>query len=115
MSAIKDKHMGKSRQTKSQGIPPDLMEPVDSFLAYLALERGLAKLTTEAYEDDLLRFTKHCAKEGRTRWADVHLSDIESWVKVLNRKGHATASLARRLSAVRTFAAHLVKIRITSR
>ena len=109
MSAIKDRYMGKSRQTKSKGVPPDLQEPVDSFLAYLALERGLAKLTTEAYEDDLIRFSKHCASVGRSRWADVHLGDIESWVKVLNRKGHASASLARRISAVRTFAAHLVR------
>lgn len=109
MSAIKDKAMGKSRPPKSKGIPPDLQEPLDSFLAYLALERGLAPLTTAAYEDDLLRFSQHCAQLGHTRWTDVALGDIDSWIKVLSRKGHASASLSRRLSAVRTFAAHLVR------
>jgi integrase/recombinase XerD len=37
------------------------------------------------------------------------LAEVESWVKSLDRRGHAAASLSRRLSAVRTFAAHLVR------
>jgi len=90
-------------------VPPDLQEPVEAFLAYLSLERGLAKLTVAAYEDDLARFAAHCARLGKERWTDVGLAEVESWVKSLDRRGQAAASLARRLSAVRTFAAHLVR------
>jgi integrase/recombinase XerD len=69
----------------------------------------LAKLTVAAYEDDLARFAAHCARLGKERWTDVGLAEVESWVKSLDRRGQAAASLARRLSAVRTFAAHLVR------
>jgi integrase/recombinase XerD len=101
--------MGAPRRKKATVVPPDLQEPVEAFLAYLSLERGLAKLTVAAYEDDLARFAAHCARLGKERWTDVGLAEVESWVKSLDRRGQAAASLARRLSAVRTFAAHLVR------
>lgn len=101
--------MGAPRRKKATVVPPDLQESVEAFLAYLSLERGLAKLTVAAYEDDLARFAAHCARLGKERWTDVGLAEVESWVKSLDRRGHAAASLARRLSAVRTFAAHLVR------
>ena len=101
--------MGAPRRQKATVVPSDLQESVDAFLAYLSLERGLAKLTVVAYEDDLARFSAHCARLGKERWTDVGLAEVESWVKSLDRKGHAAASLARRLSAVRMFAAHLVR------
>jgi site-specific recombinase XerD len=82
---------------------------VDAFLAHLSLERGAAKLTTEAYESDLLRFAAHCGRAGRTNWLEVSLADVDSWTRALDRKGHAAASMARRLSAVRSFSAHLVR------
>jgi integrase/recombinase XerD len=101
--------MGAPRRKKATVVPPDLQESVEAFLAYLSLERGLAKLTVAAYEDDLARFAAHCARLGKERWTDVGLAEVESWVKSLDRRGQAAASLARRLSAVRTFAAHLVR------
>jgi integrase/recombinase XerD len=101
--------MGAPRRKKAMVVPPDLQECVDAFLAYLSLERGLAKLTVSAYEDDLARFAAHCARLGKERWTEVGLAEVESWVKSLDRRGHAAASLSRRLSAVRTFSAHLVR------
>ena len=109
VSAILDEHMGAPRRPKVSVVPAELAEPVDAFLAYLALERGLAKLTVTAYEDDLVRFSTHCGRLGKLSWVEVGLAEVESWVKALDRRGHAAASLSRRLSAVRTFAAHLVR------
>lgn len=102
--------MPKKPRARRDEVPPDLQEPVEAFLAYLSLERGLAKLTTEAYESDLSRFTAHCGRAGRTQWTEVTLADLDTWIKALDRRGHAAASLARRLSAVRSFSAHLVRI-----
>ena len=101
--------MPKPPRVRRETVPPDLREPVDAFLAHLALERGAAKLTTEAYESDLVRFATHCGRAGRTNWTEVSLADVDSWTRALDRKGHAAASLARRLSAVRSFSAHLVR------
>ena len=101
--------MPKPARANDAAVPPDLREAVDGFLAHLSLERGLAKLTAEAYESDLLRFAAHCARAGRLRWTDVGLAEVDSWVRALDHRGQAAASLARRLSAVRSFAAHLVR------
>ncbi|NBV80086.1 MAG: hypothetical protein EBR62_09570 [Verrucomicrobia bacterium] len=68
VSAILDETMGAPRRPKATVVPPDLQESVDAFLAYLSLERGLAKLTVVAYEDDLARFAAHCARLGKERW-----------------------------------------------
>ena len=102
--------MPKPARAAAAAVPPDLREAVDAFLAHLSLERGLAKLTAEAYEADLLRFAAHCGRAGRTGWTEVGLGDVDSWVRSLDRRGHAASSLARRLSAVRSFAAHLVRV-----
>ncbi|NBX01757.1 hypothetical protein EBR11_04405, partial [bacterium] len=87
--------MGQRRHNKGKKAPPELMESVDAFLAYLALERGLAKLTVQAYEDDLVRFAEHCGRAGQKSWAEVTLSSVDSWVKSLDRRGQAATSLAR--------------------
>jgi integrase/recombinase XerD len=102
--------MSKKPRARRDEVPPDLQEAVDAFLAHLSLERGAAKLTTEAYESDLVRFSAHCGRAGRTNWSEVGLAEVDSWVRALDRKGHAAASLARRLSAVRSFSAHLVRV-----
>ena len=97
------------RNVRAAAVPPDLREGIDAFLGHLSLERGLAKLTTEAYESDLLRFAAHCGRAGKTAWGEVGLAEVDGWVRALDRRGQAPASLARRLSAVRSFAAHLVR------
>jgi integrase/recombinase XerD len=89
------------RNARAAAVPPDLREGIDAFLGHLSLERGLAKLTVAAYEGDLLAFAAHCGRAGQTRWADVGLAQVDAWVRVLDRRGQAPASLARRLSAVR--------------
>jgi len=89
------------RNARAAAVPPDLREGVDAFLGHLSLERGLAKLTVAAYEGDLLAFAAHCGRAGFTRWPDVGLAQVDAWVRTLDRRGQAPASLARRLSAVR--------------
>jgi len=101
--------MPKPPRVRRETVPPDLREPVDAFLAHQSLERGAAKLTTEAYESDLVRFAAHCGRAGRTNWTEVSLADVDSWTRALDRKGHAAASLALRHSAVRSFSAYLVR------
>ena len=101
--------MPKPNRVRREPAPPDLREPVDAFLAHLSLERGAARLTTEAYDADLTRFAAHCARAGRTSWTEVTLADVDSWTRALDRRGHAAASLARRLSAVRSFSGYLVR------
>ncbi|MBM3826549.1 MAG: tyrosine recombinase XerD [Verrucomicrobia bacterium] len=101
--------MARRPKSRPPPAPAGLAEPLEAFLAHLALERGLSRLTVSAYESDLTEFARHCARAGRSAWTEAVLADLESWVRSMHRRGHAPASLARRLSAARAFAAHLVR------
>ena len=46
------------RNARAAAVPPDLREGIDAFLGHLSLERGLSRLTVEAYEGDLLGFAE---------------------------------------------------------
>jgi integrase/recombinase XerD len=82
---------------------------IDDFLDYLILERGLANNSISAYRRDLneLHFflTDQC---GITDITSVNDSEIIRYLSYLNRRKLTTASISRKLTAVRTFYRHMV-------
>lgn len=90
-------------------LPEGLSEPVEAFLAHLALERGLSPHTAAAYEGDLRQLAAHFAKAGRAAWAEVGRADLDGFVRWLDRRGCSAATLARKLSAARSLAGFLVR------
>jgi integrase/recombinase XerD len=72
----------------------------DLFLDMLAAERGAALNTLDAYRRDLADFSEHLADRGRAI-ADAHSDDVRGYLAALSERGFSTASVARRLSAVR--------------
>jgi integrase/recombinase XerD len=90
-------------------LPESLREPVDGFLAYLQLERGLSRNTTSAYQVDLLQFADLLVSLKVTNWATVAGGNVSDWLYGLSRQGIATSSMSRKLSAVRMLARYLVK------
>jgi integrase/recombinase XerD len=90
-------------------LPEGLAEPIEAFLAHLSLERGLSSHTAAAYEGDLRQLAAHCAKAGRVGWAEVGGADLDGFARTLGRRGVASATLARKLSAARALAGFLVR------
>ena len=90
-------------------IPAAFVEPLESFLAWLELERGLSKNTLSAYTRDLVQCVAFLLKEGAPDWASVESTQISAWVTSLSRADFARSSQARKLSALRMFAKHLVR------
>ena len=86
-----------------------LRKPMEDFLAYLELERGLSRNTTTAYETDLLQFAEVLVSLRITNWATVVGAHVSDWLYGLSRQGIATSSMGRKLSAVRMLARYLVK------
>lgn len=84
-----------------------LEECVDSFAAWLALERGLALKTLEAYGRDVRFFVKFLAEQGRVSSGDIMRDDVAGYIEVLNAKGLRASSRARALVAIREFLRHL--------
>lgn len=90
-------------------IPANLIGPVENFLAWLELERGLSQNTLAAYARDLAHFSKYLEQQQITDWNKVDEHTIRAWTSHLSREDYARSSQARKLSTVRTFARHLVQ------
>jgi integrase/recombinase XerD len=73
---------------------------IELYLDMLAAERGAARNTLDAYRRDLADFSADLAKAGG-RIADADSDDLRAHLGRLDKRGLATASVARRLSAIR--------------
>jgi integrase/recombinase XerC len=85
---------------------------LDDFLEYLRLNRNVSAHTLEAYSGDVSQFLAFAAQHaGKSAAAlkppDLDLTCIRAFMADLYRDGHARASVARKLSALRTFARFL--------
>ena len=85
-----------------------LDEAVDLFLDHIKVERGLARLTIDAYGRDLSRFVAHVTERGRADVDDVTPADVADFLITLATAGLGARSRARTLVAVRGLCKHLV-------
>ena len=90
-------------------ISATLVEPVESFLAWLELERGLSVNTITAYAHDLESFACYLEQQTTSDWNQVDENVVNSWTAHLSQADYARSSQARKLSAIRMLARHLVR------
>jgi integrase/recombinase XerD len=76
---------------------------LNQFYQHLGVERGLARLTVEAYARDLQDFWIFLERRGRTAWRAVNLGDLQAYLADLEARGLSARSRARKLSALRQF------------
>jgi len=93
--------------TPVRGGVDDLPVEAESFLTYLAVERGRAPLTLSAYRRDLRRWVAHLDALGHTVRAATE-DDVLSFSAALAAEELAPSSRARILSTVRGLYRHLV-------
>jgi integrase/recombinase XerC len=80
------------------------------FLEYLRLNRNASAHTVAAYDGDVTQFLEFAARDlGKKELEprDVQLATIRAFMADLYRRGHARASVARKLSALRAFGRYL--------
>jgi integrase/recombinase XerD len=82
---------------------------LDSYLAYLRVERGLGDRTLAAYGHDLGRLVAHAESEGVTEPSALGTAVVSSFLVRLGREGVGARSAARYLSSVRGFCRFLVR------
>jgi integrase/recombinase XerD len=85
-----------------------LDEGVDAFLDRAKVERGLARLTVEAYGRDLGRLVRFLAARGRATVDDVTAADVTDHLIELAAARLSSRSRARALVAIRGMFRHLV-------
>ncbi len=76
---------------------------IDAFIAYIAHERRFSTHTRTAYTRDLTTSADWLAGSGRQHWPEVATHEVRGLVAALHRAGASPASLARLLSALRSF------------
>jgi integrase/recombinase XerD len=76
---------------------------IDSFLSMVAVEKGLARNTVEAYSRDLARLAEFLEQGGIASWEDLEAIHLRSFVAFLRGEGLSSRSIARHLVTVRRF------------
>jgi integrase/recombinase XerC len=89
-----------------------MREHLKSFLSYLKLNRHVSPHTVRAYDTDVTQYLAFVASQTGKKMsqlgpADLDMSSVRAHVTELNRAGKARSSVARKLSALRTFIKYL--------
>lgn len=93
---------------------PLLKNLIQSFLESLSSEKGYSKNTIRAYGQDLKEFASLLEENLGQKKDDVTLKDVDplairGYLGFLHKKKNKKSSIARKLSAVRSFFKYLVK------
>jgi integrase/recombinase XerD len=90
--------------------PGRFEELVLDFLAFMELERGMARNTLQSYRSDLLQFGVFLSERGRTA-EDAKPADVSDFLTELargnGRPAASTATIQRKAAALRSFYRHL--------
>ena len=89
-----------------------MRDHLKAFLAYLKLNRHVSPHTVRAYESDVTQYLAWVASEKDRKISqltptDLDMTSVRSHMVDLNRAGKARSSVARKLSALRTFVKYL--------
>jgi len=86
---------------------------LDHYLNYLAVERGLANNTLDAYGRDLARYLDYRESQKIVALENISASIVLRFLSHLKNAGLSPRSRARALAALRTFHKFLVREKIT--
>jgi integrase/recombinase XerD len=88
-------------------LPSPAEAAVRTFLDYLSIEKGLSANTLAAYGRDLGKLLPYLDKE-KNSWTTAKEEDLVGFVRAQSRSGLSARSLARLISAVRSFYKYLL-------
>lgn len=89
---------------------------LDDFLNYLYVEKSLSQNTIDAYRIDLSRYLNHLLTQpGITKLSDICPDDVSAYIAALSEIGLSPKSIARNISAIRTFDRFLLDEDLISR
>lgn len=82
---------------------------IHEFINYLSVERGLAMNTLESYGRDLRQYSEFLETDDEGDLDTVSRTTIVNYLMYLQSQGKATATIARRLAALKAFYQFLVR------
>ncbi len=95
--------------TSPEPVAPALHAAIDRYLHHLAAERGLSPNTVRSYSEDLNDLAGYLVEQEVTSWDQVEPLHMVAYLARASKQGLSPRTRARRLSAARGLAAHLLK------
>jgi len=86
-----------------------MQEIFKNYIAYLEAEKNASKYTVRNYTNDLLEFFDFVSSQGIDSLKDVNKQTLRGYLAHLMERGRAKASIARKLSAIRSFYRYLMR------
>lgn len=86
---------------------------LEKFLMHLQIDRGLSQNTLESYGLDLANYIAHLQGIGCQNFRAVERELLQNYLVTMYEKGLGTKSVARNLSAIRTFHDYLQNEKVT--
>lgn len=80
---------------------------LNEFKEYLIVERRMSNNTISSYLSDLDKYLLYLSKKGIDKIQSVKVYDIEDYIKKLNIEGLNSTSIARKLTAIKSFHKYL--------
>jgi len=81
---------------------------LDSFLTYLAVEKGLSENTLESYGRDIRKFLSFVDKKGVTAAEGIKYNDILDFLSDCKEKGYSATSTVRSIVSIKQFFKYLL-------
>lgn len=88
----------------SKPVPPSIRE----FMHHLQVERGISKASQDAYQRDLLQLAEYC-QINQFPFPTIGCETINSFVDSLRNHGLRPNSIARKISAIKTFYSYMIQ------
>jgi len=85
-----------------------MIEPIESFLNYLAVEKGYSEHTGAAYRNDLTGLADFAKRQDMVSWADFSRQNMLNYLLDLKERGYVATTVARKVAAARSFFGFLV-------
>lgn len=90
-------------------LPNDLRNILEAYLQFLYWEKRLSDNTIQSYEQDLEQFVVFLEKKGMVSFSRLDQDIVEKFLRYEAKREIAPASLARKISALRTFFQYLIR------
>lgn len=90
-----------------------MIEPIKSFLNYLAVEKGYSEHTISAYRNDLTGLAEFAQKDmakhdSSPSWTNFNRQSMLNYLLDLKERGYVATTVARKVAAARSFFGFLV-------
>ena len=86
-----------------------MRENVDSFLHFMAVERGVSPNTVSAYRNDLYQLVEYLKDRGTSGWADVDDRRIADYLRNLHDLGYSETTRARKVASAKSLFGFLLE------